>query len=145
LKIATIAFSTSMLVSVCASAQQQMDSYTFRQRESAFWEYAKGVLLECEHQKDRGQIRGSGALVKCSNQRLANAWAWYKLGFDDLAALVFARRLEIAERIDRGAVAEGQRQIEATQAYQQALGAAQANTAVQAQVAAHARSMAAQE
>jgi hypothetical protein len=124
LKIATILFAAATMFSVCADAQQ-MTNYDYKQRDAAFWEYAKGILLECKQQKDRGQIRSFVALVKCSNQSLAEAWSWYKLGFDDLAALFLARRLEIAERIGRGALTEAQGQIEGIQAYQQLLAIAQ--------------------
>ena len=96
-----------------------MSRYDYGQREAAFASQAKSVLIDCKAKRDSGQLRGSVALVNCSNSRLADLWNWYQLGLDDLAALFLARRLEIAERVDQAAITEGQGQVEVLQAYQQ--------------------------
>ena len=137
-------------------AAQQMTNYDFKQRQDAFKEYARGILNECQQKRERGQIRSHVAFVKCSNGRLAEAWSWYQLGSGDLAAMFLARRLEIAERIDRHVITEGQGQIEVAQAMQQlttlaqerqraAATSAQAEAQANAIAAAQARAMAAQE
>ena len=143
-----IAVAALVLQQTSTNAQQIEGNYTYAQREAAFVEYAKGALLECKQKRLANEVRGFVGSVKCSNSRLSQAWTWYRLGFDDIAALYLATRLEIAERMDRGVLTEGQGQIEMIQAYQQAVAAAQqrqqaANAVAQAQATAAAQAQAA--
>ena len=111
MKIALIVFAAATLLSVCAGAQQ-MTNYNYNEREAAFSEYTRRILMECRQKRDSGQINGAAALVKCSNGHLSEAWSWYQLGLGDLAPMLLSHRLEVAERVDRGALTEEQGQIE---------------------------------
>jgi hypothetical protein len=77
------------------------------------------VLQDCANKAAKGLIKSEGAYVKCSNARISQLTAAYPFRDSDLLAIVLAKRLEVAERVDNGLITSAQGELENATARQQ--------------------------
>jgi len=71
------------------------------------------AVLECRERRLAGELSGYVASVRCSNERIRQAWAESGYPHMDLVDLQLAYRLAVAHRVDAGGLSEqdGQRQV----------------------------------
>jgi hypothetical protein len=95
--------SLPLVATGCAAAMQRQ-----------FTTESNRVITECRNERLSGQVRGYVGSVNCSNPRIAQLAAQYRIADSDIVAAFLAKRLEIAERQDAGQLTEGQAKVELT-------------------------------
>ncbi|MBI4607922.1 MAG: hypothetical protein HY726_02795 [Candidatus Rokubacteria bacterium] len=93
------------------AALQKQQVALQRQREAK--RRAEQVVLECREKRLAGELSGYVASVRCSNDRIREAWAASGYPHMDLVDLQLAYRLAVARRVDAGSLSEqhGQRRV----------------------------------
>lgn len=93
-----------LILTACALAEQQ------RAKEAA----AEGAtfMKECRAKRDDGEFKGRVAEVNCYKSDYREAYAKRNYGYMDLIDLMLAKRLEIAEKIDKHKISPSQGDLE---------------------------------
>ncbi len=89
---------------VSTQTTQAISSQTLREAQQA--------IDECKAKRVSGELPTFAASVQCSNPRLIQAFSSAHYRYMDLIRRLAAKRLEIAERIDRKELSEDQGQME---------------------------------
>jgi hypothetical protein len=87
--------------------------------QNEFERKVAAVLQECANKVKNGIIRTDTAYVRCSNPRILQLSAVYLPRDADLMSTVLAKRLEVAERVDKRLITSAQGELENAKARQQ--------------------------
>ncbi|MBV9200202.1 MAG: hypothetical protein JOY83_10810 [Alphaproteobacteria bacterium] len=103
----------------CGMAQQQQIAAARQQHADEMKQAkaeAKAAMLECKNKRLTGELATHVASVQCSNPRIIDAYERAGYPYMDLIRLMTAKRLEVAEKQDRGQLTEGQAELEVAEA-----------------------------
>jgi hypothetical protein len=73
---------------------------------------ATAAVSECDNKRLSGELKTHVAVVQCSNPRIIEAFRRIGFPYMDTVTLATAKRLELAERLDKNQITEGQAQLE---------------------------------
>ena len=84
---------------------------------------AQRAIDECRAKRLRGELPTFAASVQCSNPRMIQAFNAAHYRYMDLIETLAAKRLEVAERIDRNELTEDQAKLENAKLYMEIVAA----------------------